>query len=142
MGHNRLYAIGEKTYEMGLNKYSDLTESEYASLRGTHVPGNNNDGIEFNRTTAAAVRYIGANSVVLPQSINWDEMGAVTEIKDQGKESVFQFCFFLFCARAALFLFDINAHVWGFFFVFFFYSLASFAKVCAALVGLSPQLAR
>lgn len=114
MRHNRLYALGQKTYEMGLNKYSDLTEKEYASLRGTHVPGNNNDGIEFNRT--AAVRYIGVNSVLLPQSINWTEIGAVTEIKDQGKELVFSFfsIFFLVGVRAALFLFDIYSRVWLF----------------------------
>lgn len=65
---------------MGLNKYSDLTPSEYPLLKGLIVPANGT----FD-ASADAVTYIGASNVRLPLAINWADKGAVTEIKDQGK---------------------------------------------------------
>lgn len=75
--HNKLHKSGNETYEMGINKYTDLMDTERSHLTGFVMEQSNitleSYGSEIILTQAAA-----------PASLNWVEKGYVTSVKDQG----------------------------------------------------------
>ena len=78
--HNFEYALGHKTYSLGMNHYGDLSSTEFAaqyngflnSKRGMHV---GEDYTEHNED----------DEDVLQKTVDWRTEGAVSDVKDQGK---------------------------------------------------------
>jgi len=77
--HNFEYALGHKTYSLGMNHYGDLSSTEFAaqyngflnSKRGMHV---GEDYTEHNE-----------DDDVLQKTVDWRTEGAVSDVKDQGQ---------------------------------------------------------
>lgn len=66
----------DRTYKLGLNRFADLTNEEYRSkYLGTKKLGSKK---------RLSDRYAPKDSDNLPDSVDWREKGAVTDIKDQG----------------------------------------------------------
>ncbi|KAK8749850.1 hypothetical protein OTU49_015597 [Cherax quadricarinatus] len=82
--HNKLYATGQKSYKLGMNKYGDMLPHEFVSTM---------NGFQWNHTGnyRSGRLYTGAtfiepdDDVILPQSVDWRDKGAVTPVKDQGQ---------------------------------------------------------
>ncbi|XP_034101935.1 procathepsin L-like [Drosophila albomicans] len=76
--HNKRYVAGEKTYKMGVNKFTDLTQEEFKiSLLSSLNSNHSLEGIDYIYNPSAK------DSV--PKSIDWRTSGAVNPIKDQGQ---------------------------------------------------------
>ncbi|XP_034104191.1 procathepsin L-like [Drosophila albomicans] len=76
--HNKRYAAGEKTYKMGVNKFTDLTSKEFKRLMLTSLNTNHSqEGFDY--------IYNPSAKDSLPRSIDWRTSGAVNPIKDQGR---------------------------------------------------------
>lgn len=67
-----------RTYKVGLNKFSDLTNEEFvAAYTGYKLPSSTTR----NSSQVNSFKYQGSNSI--PESIDWVKKGAVNPIKDQ-----------------------------------------------------------
>ncbi|XP_043529775.1 procathepsin L-like [Frieseomelitta varia] len=80
--HNGNYEMKGVTYKLKMNKYGDLLHYEFVSIlngfnksRHTHI--------RTERPLSSAA-FIEPANVVLPKSVDWRELGAVTPVKDQG----------------------------------------------------------
>lgn len=78
--HNERYAKGLVTFQMGINKFTDLTSSEFRNrLLSNHKTNK----------LARKYKYQGSRyndsieSMDIPKSINWFDKGAVTGVSDQ-----------------------------------------------------------
>jgi len=71
--HNREYDAGLQTFKMGLNKYSDMLHSELFNDAQPHREP---------KTLAALPKPSGK---AVPETFDWRDKGAVTEVKDQGQ---------------------------------------------------------
>ncbi|KAM9461482.1 digestive cysteine proteinase 2 [Clarias gariepinus] len=78
--NNRRFFIGMSKFSMAMNKYGDLTRLEYNQLLGAKVKGN---AYKKGKTANARKLRYHAQSLRLT-SIDYRQMGYVTEIKDQG----------------------------------------------------------
>jgi len=75
--HNKKFANGEVTFEVGVNRFADMTNQEFRdAMNGLAVPeGYIRKGEQF----------LEDESFEAPNTVDWRKKGAVTPIKDQGQ---------------------------------------------------------
>ncbi|OMO60886.1 hypothetical protein COLO4_33690 [Corchorus olitorius] len=66
----------EKTYELGVNQFADLTNEEFTASRNR---------FKGHMCSNMAVTFKYENVTALPSTVDWRKKGAVTPIKDQGQ---------------------------------------------------------
>jgi cathepsin L len=77
--HNLEAAAGKHTFQLGMNKFGDLTSSEFGRLF-------NGFNATQKLTTAKPSKVFAYNpNVQVPDSIDWRTQGYVTPVKDQGQ---------------------------------------------------------
>ncbi|KAM0961237.1 hypothetical protein ACFX13_020969 [Malus domestica] len=84
---------GKKTYELGVNRFSDMTYEEFLS----HHTGYKKP-TESTSSADASFTYKNLSLTDVPPSMDWREQGAVTPVKDQGRCG----CCWAFSAVAAV----------------------------------------
>lgn len=81
--HNNLFKSGEKTYNLRVNSYADMTANEFLGTR-------NGYRMDFNERKSPKIKgsqyMMPENSdQQLPTSMDWRKHGRVTPVKDQGQ---------------------------------------------------------
>ncbi|XP_008225219.1 PREDICTED: ervatamin-C-like [Prunus mume] len=84
---------GNKTYMLGLNEHSDLSDEEFLRQRTGYKRAT-----ELTSSANISFRYEDLSPTDVPPSIDWREKGAVAPIKDQGSCG----CCWAFSAVAAV----------------------------------------
>ncbi|GAB6027588.1 hypothetical protein CHUAL_001831 [Chamberlinius hualienensis] len=74
--HNQRYHQGLVTFEMGMNKFGDLLEHEFAAIMNGFKSASN--------YKSKGSTYLSPSNVVKPDKIDWRTKGYVTPIKNQG----------------------------------------------------------
>ncbi|KAL6587656.1 hypothetical protein OROMI_000635 [Orobanche minor] len=73
---------GNRTYEVGLNQFADLTNEEY---RAMYLGTRRSDATRrFVKSRNGSQRYASRGGDEVPESVDWREKGAVAPIKNQG----------------------------------------------------------
>ncbi|XP_030371985.1 cathepsin L-like [Scaptodrosophila lebanonensis] len=76
--HNKRWAAGEESYEMGLNEFSDLLPEEFKRYMLGFV-----NTTTWESEAEEGITYIPAAHVTLPGAVDWRGAGAVTSVKNQ-----------------------------------------------------------
>jgi len=74
--HNLEESLGQHTWTMGVNAFTDLTAEEFKQMHNCNRKGNNQINATF---------FEEDGNVQLPKFVDWRKKGAVTPIKDQGQ---------------------------------------------------------
>jgi cathepsin L len=75
--HNYQAKLGEKSFTLGINKYSDMDHEEFVRTMNGYKGGN----LESKGST-----YMSPEQpIVLPVNVDWSTKGYVTPVKDQGQ---------------------------------------------------------
>lgn len=83
--HNVRYFKGQVSYEMGLNKFTDMLHSEFVStMNGFKAPSGHENSVHKVGCKLALTWSSNSSDLVAPRSVDWREKGAVTPVKDQG----------------------------------------------------------
>lgn len=70
---------GNRTYKLGTNRFSDLTNDEFRALyTGYKMPSPSHRS-----TTSSTFKYQNLSMTDVPTSLDWRDKGAVTPIKNQ-----------------------------------------------------------
>ncbi|XP_018575905.1 cathepsin L-like proteinase [Anoplophora glabripennis] len=75
--HNEKYNSGEKTYYMGVNRFTDITPEEFTSML--------NYSASTKPLRTGPTVYHEDTSLEAPASVSWVSQGVVTEVKNQGQ---------------------------------------------------------
>jgi len=78
--HNSDYRAGRKTYEVGMNKFGDMTNDEFRS----RVNGFKRALMDRDDSAPRGSTFLAPHYVQIPASKDWRESGYVTHVKDQG----------------------------------------------------------
>ncbi len=95
---------GERSFDMALNKFGDLTPHEFKDMYLSYVPRQR----EYMRSLNTFV----LDTDVLPASVDWVTAGKVTAVKDQGQ--CVSCCSVPFCLSRTLPSFRIQGSCWAF----------------------------
>jgi len=75
--HNQEAAKGRKSYTLAMNQFGDMLHNEVIStMTGFKIPS------RINSTRGST--YLSPSNVVVPDWIDWTELGYVTPVKYQG----------------------------------------------------------
>ena len=98
--HNFEYALGHKTFSLGMNHYGDLSSAEFAAQYNGFL--NSKKVIVFASESLVIVfdsnlkgMHVGESYTehegdeVLEKTVDWRTEGAVSDVKDQGKVFIF-----------------------------------------------------
>ncbi|XP_053157468.1 procathepsin L-like isoform X2 [Hemicordylus capensis] len=78
--HNREEALGEHTYRMGMNQFSDWTDEEFNERMSCFSPPDLAEETGGNETI-----FQESDTLEIPKWINWRAKGYVTPVKDQDR---------------------------------------------------------
>ncbi|XP_053488895.1 procathepsin L [Ictalurus furcatus] len=78
MNHNILADKGIKSYRLGMNYFADMSNQEY---RQSVFKGCLSFNRTLNHSAATFLRQVGGPA--LPNTVNWTQMGYVTEVEEQ-----------------------------------------------------------
>lgn len=82
--HNQDYEQGLVSFKLGINQFTDkFTHEVIAERNGFNETGSNEINVNIN---LYSIEYMSPESIVVPAMMDWRTMGAVTEVKDQGKK--------------------------------------------------------
>merc|ERR1711872_806117 len=73
--HNKKYEAGEETFKMGINKFTDMLQSEVDAFMKGYRPSK-----KIGQKVAAKKNKVAR----VPNSVDWRDEGIVTPVKDQG----------------------------------------------------------
>jgi len=78
--HNAEEALGLQTYTMGIGPFADMTHDEFLEQYTTSIP----DDAPLDFLDATMLEPTIDPTKEVPESIDWREMGVITEVKNQG----------------------------------------------------------
>lgn len=80
--HNFEYAIGQKTFKLGMNHYGDMTSKEFGEIYNGFKP--NKKSPKF-KTQGELYKDHLDEKEEIAKEVDWRDHGLVTEVKDQGQ---------------------------------------------------------
>jgi cathepsin L len=74
---NLEHDLGQHSYRLGVNKYSDLTHEEFIKQMNGYKMGN--------KTKSTGSKFLAPGNYKIPDAVDWRKKGYVTEVKDQAQ---------------------------------------------------------